>query len=387
MSYLLLVAIIVAFVLLFIFYGLRKQEEYNEKKVVKDKRVGSELYDYYLDIIEYVTTGYYEDAKKLLKEVVDKNPDEYPAYLLLSYILRRQGMPEKALNIDKTIYANETLSKRGKFAILKSLLVDYTENGMFKTALRTIEQNKDAFKSDEFLLSLAKDVSYRLGDFEKALEYNKKLLDFNNIKDHSELGYIAADMAQQALEKEKYELTANLIKKGKKYNKECESIYIAEALLKYENDKISKAKNLLMKALDINPDTVDHIKRYILDIYAQNYDELIRDLKKVVKNNLYNPHIHIFLAKIYRRNENLDEAIEELHEAILYKPESHYILLLMLDIYIEMGDWEKVVEMKEELKDLESDRKYICKECGKNYHEPTWYCDNCKSWGKVVVKL
>src|SRR6056297_686814 len=160
MNYLLLIAIIFAFILLFIFYGLRKEEEYNEKKVTGLKRVGSELYDYYLDIIEYVTTGYYEDAKKLLKEVVDKNPDEYPAYLLLSYILRRQGMPEKALNIDKTIYANETLSKRGKFAILKSLLVDYTENGMFKTALRTIEQNKDAFKSDEFLLSLAKDVSY-----------------------------------------------------------------------------------------------------------------------------------------------------------------------------------------------------------------------------------
>jgi lipopolysaccharide biosynthesis regulator YciM len=296
-------------------------------------------------------------------------------------------MPEKALNIDKTIYANEKLSKRGKFAILKSLLVDYVENGMYKTALNAIENNQRAFKNDEFLLSLAKDVSYRLGDFEKALGYNKKLLDLKNIKDHSELGYIAANMAQQALENEKYDIVKNLIKKGKKFNKNCESIYLAEAKLNYEQDNLSKAKSLFMKALNINPDIIDYISDDILNVYAQNYDDLIKDLNKVVKNNLYNPYIHIFLAKIYKKNENLEEAIEELHEAILYKPESHYILLLMLDVYIEMGDWEKVVEMKEEMKDLESSRKFVCKECGKRYHELTWYCDNCKSWGKVVTKL
>lgn len=387
MSIILMIIVVLVFLLLFTFYGLRKQEEYNEKKVITTGSVGSELYDYYLDIIEYVTTGYYDEAKKLLKEVVEKNPDEYPAYLLLSYILRRQNNPEKALSIDKTIYANETLSNRGKKAILKSLLIDYVESGMYKTALKTIENKDKSFKNDFFILELSKDVSYKLGNYEKALEYNKMLLDLKNIKDKSEIGYIAADMAYEALEKGKIKVAEQLIKKGKKYNKDCERLYLVSAEIEYKKNNFSKAKKKIKDALSINIDIIDYIDNLILKIYKNNYDEIIDDFSRLLKNNLHNPYIHIFMSRIYKENNNIDEAIEELHEAILYKPESHYILLLMLDMYIEKGDWDKVVEIKDELKELESDRKYECKKCGSIYHSPTWYCDECKSWGEVVVKL
>ena len=387
MNYLLLIAIIFAFILLFIFYGLRKEEEYNEKKVTGLKRVGSELYDYYLDIIEYVTTGYYKDAKKLLKEVVDKNPDEYPAYILLSYILRQEGTPEKALSIDKTIYANESLTKRGKTAILKSLLMDYMGNGMYKTALNTLEENEKDLRKDEFFLNLAKEVSYKLGDYEKALEYNKNLLDKNKVKDKSELGYIAAEMALEAINKQNFDTAENLIKKGKKYNDSCERIFIVESILQEKKGNSKKAQKLIMKSIDLNPKIIDFIENQIYNLYQNNYDKIIKDLNKIVDKNLYNPYIHVFLSNLYRYNEEYENAIEELHEAILYKPESHFILLMMLDIYIDMGNWEKVAEIKDELKKLEEEKQYVCENCGRIYHQKTWYCDNCREWGSVAVKL
>ena len=384
MHILLLIAFLFVAVIVFVFYGMRKSEESVEKKLPENLQ--SRYYDYYLDAIEYVTTGFYDDAVSTLKEIIDKNPDEYPAYLLTSYILRKQGKIEKALNIDKTLYANKELSKRGKMAILKSLLIDYNENGMYKTVLKTIETELND-TNDIFILRLAKETAYKLGNYEKAFECGENLLKAKGEKGREELAYIAADLAETALSKNDITAAEKLLKKGEKINSNCERLIAVRAGILYAKGDIASARKKYIELFSKFPDTINHYGEKFLSLYEEPYDKFFKAFKPVVEKNISNVYLHFFLSRVYKKVKRLEDALEELVESILYEPNSRYILLLMLDIYIEMGNWEKVKEIKDELKDLEAERTYVCKHCGKEHDSLLWYCDGCGKWGTIVVKL
>ncbi|HPE29246.1 MAG TPA: hypothetical protein PLJ93_02725 [Candidatus Mcinerneyibacteriales bacterium] len=388
MNLLLIGAVVVVGGLLFIFYGLKKDEERNERRAGRDKLSRSLINDYYLDIIEYVTTQFYEKAGKTLRELIDKNPDEYPAYLILSYILRKQGKADKALQVDKTIFADKTaLSTRGRKAIQKSLIIDYIENGMYKTALKSIEEGETEFKGDELIYMLGRDVAYKLGFFDKALYYADRLLETQKIRDKSELGYIAADMAKDALIKKDSEAAARLIKEGKKYNKECERLYYLEGYLLYLNGNIDKGRQVFMKAVEMNPGTVFHVKEHMLDVFSHDYDAIQKAVAPILKNHHENAPLHVFYSDVLKQLGRYQEAVDELLEAVLYQPDSRYILFLMLDLYIEMGNWDKVKEIRDELKGLEAKRSFICSHCGTQTEKMAWHCDSCGHWGEITVYL
>lgn len=388
MNLLLIGAVVVVGGLLFIFYGLKKDEERNERRAGRDRLSRSLINDYYLDIIEYVTTQFYEKAGKTLRELIDKNPDEYPAYLILSYILRKEGKADKALQVDKTIFADKTaLSARGRKAIQKSLIIDYIENGMYKTALKSIEEGEGDFRGDELIYALGRDVSYKMGHFDKALYYADLLLETRKIKDKSELGYIAADMAKDALIKKELDTAARLIKEGKKFNKECERLYYLEGYLLYVKGNVDKGRQTFMKALDMNPGTVFHVKEHMMEIFSSDYDAIQKAVAPILKKHHENAPLHIFYSDVLKQLGRYQEAVEELLEAILYQPDSRYILFLMLDLYIEMGNWEKVKEIRDELKGLEAKRSFVCLHCGTQTEKMAWHCDTCGHWGEITVYL
>jgi lipopolysaccharide biosynthesis regulator YciM len=381
-------AIIVVGVVLFVFYGMKREEEKNEKRVAKHRLSRNLINDYYLDIIEYVTTQFYEKAGVTLRELIDKNPDEYPAYLILSYILRKQGKADKALQVDKTIFANKTaLSRRGLKAIEKSLLIDYMENGMYKTALKTIEEDEKEFAGDEFIYALGRDIAYKLGQFEKALYYADRLLDMRKIKDKSELGYIAADMAEGALFRHEFDGAARLIKEGKKYNKGCERLYYLEGYYYYLKGDKEKGRHLFIKALEMKPGTIFHVKDYLREIFEEDDTAIEAAVAPVLKKHAENAPLHVFYSMILKNLGRYSEAIEELLEAILYQPDSRYILFLMLDLYIENENWEKVKEIRDELRGLETKRSFFCTQCGAETDKMTWHCDSCGKWGEITVHL
>ena len=388
MNLLMIGAIFVVAALMFVFYGMKKDEEINEKKAKKVRFTRNHLNEYWLDIIEYVTTGYYEKASTLLKELIEKNPDEYPAYLVFSYILRKQGKVDKALNVDKAIFAGTiNISRRGKKAIQKSLIIDYAENGMLKTALKTIEENGLDSDNDELILALGKDVAYKLGDFAKAFTYAKKLLEEKKARDKSELGYIAADLAKDALKKDDVDTARKLLKEGRRYNPDCGRLIFVDSYLHHQEGSTAKAQELFTKALKKSPGSVYHVKDKMFEIFDQDHHKMAKSLKKAVSSNVDNAPLHVAYASELRELGRLDEAAEEYLEAILYAPDSKHILFLMMDLYIEMGNWEKVRDIRDDLKGIESETVYSCTECGARYDHPTWYCDNCGTWGCVTIRL
>ena len=107
----------------------------------------------------------------------------------------------------------------------------------------------------------------------------------------------------------------------------------------------------------------------------------------LLKKHHENAPLHIFYSDVLKQLGRYQEAVEELLEAILYQPDSRYILFLMLDLYIEMGNWEKVKEIRDELKGLEAKRSFVCLHCGTQTEKMAWHCDTCGHWGEITVYL
>lgn len=373
-------------VALFAVFGyLKRTEEQTERLTVK-KSFGI-MSDYYLDVIEYVTTGYYDEAVTVLKELISKSPDDFPAYLIYSFILRRQGQVEKALNINKTLLATRALSERGRLAVLKSLLMDYHENGMFKTALKTIEDEGKKLNNDAFVLKLARDMAYGLHDYDTALQYNKRLLTVKKKRSKRELCYVASAMAREALRKDDILSAEKLLAQARSFNKDCERMYYTESLLYEKKNDIKRAREAVLNAIDSKPAFADRFQSTLMRLYASDYAKLIIDFKPILEKHLSEPRIHIVMSAVYYAKRQLNDALEELIEAILYEPKSRAILLLMLDLYIETEQWEKVKEIKDELKTLEDESAYVCTQCGTQYMKKSWHCTVCDAWGTTVSRL
>lgn len=368
-----------------VFSYVKRSEEVTERLTVK-KSFGV-MSDYYLDVIEYVTTGYYNEAVTVLKELIQKSPDDFPAYLIYSFILRRQGQVEKALNINKTLLATRALSERGRLAVLKSLLMDYHDNGMFKTALKTIEDEGKKLNSDAFVLKLARDMAYSLHEYDKALQYNKRLLTVQKKRSKRELCYLASAMAREALRKDDIIAAEKLLAQAKSFNKDCERMYYTESLLFEKKNDIKRAREAVLHAIDAKPAFADRFQSTLMRVYASDYAQLLKDFQPIVTRHLSEPRIHMVMSAVYYAKNRLHDALEELIEAILYEPNSRVILLRMLDLYIETEQWEKVKEIKDELTNLEEEAAYVCTQCGTQYSKKTWHCTVCDAWGTTVTRL
>ncbi len=367
------------------FSYVKRSEEESEKKFVK-KTLGA-MSDYYLDVIEHVTTGYFDEATAVLKELINKSPDDFPAYLIYSFILRRQGKVEKALNINKTLFATRSLSERGRLAVLKSLLMDYHENGMYKTALKTIDDEGKKLHKDAFVLKLGRDMAYEIHEYDKALLFNKRLLDVQKKRNKRELGFLAAAMAREALRKDDIVTAEKLLSQGKTLCRECERLDYTEALLYEKKGDIHHARKAILRAITLKPSFVDRFEDTLLRVYESDHALLIEDFQPLVQKHLSEPRMHIVMSKIYYAKKRMNDALEELIEAILYEPNSHTILLMMLDLYIETEQWAKVKEIKDELKTLELVTAYVCTNCGAYHEKKTWHCTACDSWGTTVTRL
>ena len=137
----------------------------------------------------------------------------------------------------------------------------------------------------------------------------------------------------------------------------------------------------------MNPGTVFHVKDHMLDVFSHDYNAIQKAVAPILKTHHESAPLHVFYSDVLKQLGRYQDAVDELLEAVLYQPDSRYILFLMLDLYIEMGNWDKVKEIRDELKGLEAKRSFICRHCGTQTEKMAWHCDSCGHWGEITVYL
>jgi glycosyltransferase involved in cell wall biosynthesis len=92
--------------------------------------------------------------------------------------------------------------------------------------------------------------------------------------------------------------------------------WLEMATIWIQNGKISEAKPLLLRSLELKEDATTLSQLGIVSFYEKNFNESISYLERAIKLNEKNADFHFNLSRVYKQLENKQKADEELNKAI-----------------------------------------------------------------------
>jgi len=130
-----------------------------------------------------------------------------------------------------------------------------------------------------------------------------------------------------------------------------------------ETDELVRATETLTKAINLNPNSVEPYKlRAEIFERREKWEEAIQDLKKVTEfvSDEEKFDILIKIAQITQEKIKDNEKASRTYQmALEIKPDHRATLLKLVELYMAMEKWQKVVEVVLKLADLVEDKKEL----------------------------
>ncbi len=278
---------------------------------------------------EYLEGEDYDNAKILLKEILEKSPEEPNANYMMGQFLEFDEDYKKAA---------ECFEKSYKFSqhedIKAKLLEAYELSDNFEKAYEIYQED---FKNDPKNLSLCERLAHIaaiLGKNEDSLTYYNKILenDPENVVALTQLMDLYRDLNRYNY----YKIKAQI------HEIEKASSYAVGAYKKALNhaekqEEIIETRKKIAQLLEKQDKLLPAIDQYhaILEIEENNFDILIK------------------LAELYADMDHIDSAIETFEKALEIKPDMPEILKELADLYLEMEQFEKAGSLLQKILDSE----------------------------------
>ncbi len=252
-----------------------------------------------------------------------------------------------------------------------ALLDYYYETKQFENIIKIADDilNDSDFKNIE-LLEKIKNAYINLKNFDKAIEIQNRINKISKSKsDSPEIYYLKAKETKNIKDIE------DLIKKFPKFS--------GGYYLKYEiENNISALKDGYKKTLDVGF-IYELMKLYLKDKENKELEKLILKLNS-------NDEAKIFHSILHFLKGNLDEAKKiatNLFQQDKFKPLA--AIILAETSYKTEGELKDSTEYFKKAFNLEklNFAKYICKNCKSEFDNWIDYCENCKSFDSIKLKI
>ena len=239
----------------------------------------------------------YDEGIQMFERAISITPNETRAYLGLAKIYSTIGNTEKSNLFFKKVIELDNTSNLANYA---------------RRSITTIEEHKDDISLDRNPEEYYSDgyQYYINGNYEKsALMYQKYLTKKPNDE------YIWYALGEAQLRNNQLEKALESLKKAIDLHPK-KGLYYKELAIVYDKlNEPEKVINSLLKAEELGK--IDSITYCLWGkaLYdQQNYDEAITILEQALKKNRNNFLARYCIANAYYKNNNLDEAIENLSE-------------------------------------------------------------------------
>jgi len=389
---------------------------YYEKVETINPRFSSTLNSIHLNYLglayEYLGQG--DLAIKMYKEAIAENPHDYYPHFNLGCIYESRNDDEQAL--DYYLKAHETDSSKGDaifgIANIYYHLNSYDEAEYWYSKVSEIDKDNpnvllsfgniayikgDYTKAYEhYMKSLEKSeneivfnnlgmVCERLGDLDKAVEYN-----LESIKLNPSFGMPWLNLGLVYTQKRDYGLAFENLEKG--LRREGSSYGFSNLGVLYHKLGIKdEALVFFEKSINIDKPEDDAYFNFATYYYDNNEDILAQNqLENTFRVNKYHKPSQILRAKINVRNGKFETALELLQQAELVDPADHFVKLELADLFIDWGKIDQAKTILAELKAVKFERFNILTSLvhemyGKLYQAQKSYAAAVESYQKVIL--
>jgi tetratricopeptide (TPR) repeat protein len=290
----------------------------------------------------------FEEAERLIKEIIQDDPDIIDAYFTLGNLYFRERKFQEAL--DSIMQVLE--KKPGDAFTAINIANCYMIMGEHDEAERFLLGIIDTIPPDSqinFLLGNIKNINK---EFDEAIKYYNKCIELNPSSASAYCALGGIYIIQGEIEKAEENL-----KKALDFNPKLRN-------LQYNYAQIFEAKGDMQKALEKYKEELENIPYNFKASF--NLSRLYRlqgmtaeeekYLEKTKESNPNFPLSYFYLARIYlNRSERFEEAVELVNKGIELKPEDKDLPLgyfLLADLYNRLGDSTKSAESLRKAQEL-----------------------------------
>ncbi len=286
----------------------KKTRKYVRKKYPKTKV----NYDKISKMIEY---GYYDDADKILENVISGNPKNIKAKALWVISLAKQS---------KLAPAQKELN---------NLLKKYPNNADLYYAQGVVYYQRTSSSNMLYRNKAQKLINDAMAEFKKAISLDKK-----NAKAYNAAGVIS-------IKSGKAKEAASYFKKALEVDKTYSLAIDNLGTIDLYNGKLDDAEKKFKKSLTYNTQNTTamyHLAQIAMQ--KQDYAKALIYLNNALYLNSNSPAIYNLMGKAYLEQRNEAAAINAFKQSIEVKPEFTLSYLDLANIYEKRGDNEFAIE-------------------------------------------
>ncbi len=334
-------------------------------------------YTSYVKGLEAMIEGEKNNAIKLFREVLEKDPSNIESYLYTGNLLREKGEIVRAIKIHKNLLVNPLLTNEQKSRLKEALAEDYLKNKDWAKALPMLETLHNKNSNNSVLSNKLMSAYEKMEKWDKALGIAKKVF---NAK---ELAHYATNLVVEVSKKDKKKAN-KFISIGEKEDISY-AYYLHGKLLISQGDE-SGGLERIKKSISIDPDKaflyLPLLEEYMFE--EGQFGVLEPYLKSKFEENPDNICILASYISILKKRGQLEKANEILEESIKNFDLNDYNILLSIAIISNEIDGNMVSEYLTKINNqMDKSQLFRCSKCNNETSKFSWKCDNCGSFGTL----
>lgn len=339
---------------------------------------------YYMEALKDLIRGNEESAFRNLKKTVAEDTGNIDAYLKLGDIFRGRGEPEKALQIHRQLTVRTDLSSQNRMDLLKSLALDYLENGKEERAIATLKELLSLDRKNLWGHRKLLGQYERRGDWNQALSTQEEIFKIAGSKDDSLLAFYEVQIANQLMAKDDFHRARLKYKDALRRDRYCVAAYLGLGDAYQKENRLDDAIENWKELLITIPQKAYLVFRCLEKaLYEKGqFGEVAKLYRDLLERDHGNIRALLALANIYDKKGDINEAIQSCEKVLEIDPGSVAARQFLVKLYQQRGDQAKVIENLEILvgATMSTKNRFECNVCGHVSPEPLWYCPQCGQW-------
>ena len=338
--------------------------------------------------IQYLLSDDPDLAIEEFAKSVQVNSDTIETYVTLGNLYRSKGDIDRAIHIRKTIILRPNIDEETKLRALFDLGLDYKKGGFLDRALESFLKVLQKQPSNLSTLEELEKIYEEMKDWENAFSTRQKIAKLKK-GDHSNiLAHHKAEAGKALFERGDTAKARSTLKKAISINKNCIDAYLHLGDLFLSTGDVKQAMSLWRRIVNISPKMTFLAYRRLEGAYDKLKDvrQIENFLKECAQLNS-DAFTHLALAQYMYKEENYDEAIEELKKALELDTSFWEARRLMGEILLERGRSDEALNAYGDLLSRLNIRylEFQCTNCGFQPGDLQWQCPQCKKWDTISL--
>ncbi len=341
----------------------------------------------YIKGLKYIISNEPDKAIAEFTRAVQINSNTVEIYINLGNLFRERGEIERAIRIHQGILLRPNLDPDIKKSALMELGLDYSASGIFNRAISIFQQlislHPDNLQAHRELEKLYEEER----DWERAFNEAKISQKLSGTDASNLLAHIVTELGKELYNKKEINQAIKELKRAISIYRNCTESYLVLGDIYFSDEKLDQAIATWEKIIHLNL-PFSHLAYEKLEkayLKKADYDRIEQIYHEVLDKNKEDCITRIILAEYYHKKGLNHKAVQELKDALKFKPKSTNIRQKLGEILIKGGlEKEALREYYALIEDMKGQRFFHCNKCGYQANEVTWKCPQCKEWDTFI---